>query len=78
MFNKGSNDIASTYGITLDLSGEARVKGSIVDMGCYEQDAVTLAIDYEHLTLTLGGGYSRGWQPFYPQGLYRCGSGCSC
>lgn len=68
MFNKGSNDIASTYGITLDLSGEARVKGSIVDMGCYEQDAVTLAIDYEHLTLTLGGGIREAGNLSVPKG----------
>lgn len=68
MFNKGSNDIASTYGITLDLSGEARVKGSIVDMGCYEQDAVTLAIDYEHLTLTLGGGIREAGNLSIPKG----------
>ncbi len=52
MFNKGNNALTT---VTEDLDGDTRTKGSVVDYGCYEFDAVTVYISNSHAILTIRG-----------------------
>ena len=55
LLNRGSDTLATKYGVLADLSGVARPAGDAVDYGCYEHPYVTLTVaELSHSTLQVG------------------------
>lgn len=55
LLNRGSDTLATKYGVAADLLGVARPAGDAVDYGCYEHPYVTLTVaELSHSSLQAG------------------------